>query len=820
MKHPWTLRPPADPSPALRDAVGGHPIVAQLLAQRGLSTPEAARPFLDPSAYTPTPPTALYGVDEAARLLLEAIEQEQNILVWGDFDVDGQTSTSLLVAALQQLAGVDRVRFHIPNRFSEGHGIQPDKFTEVLGNLRADGFDPHLLLTCDTGIAEAPGVTLAKAEGMTVVITDHHDLTPEFEGWDAANGGWQEQQKTENSKQKTRNGKRETTVLRADAIVNPKLQPLGDPLRTLPGVGVAYKLIQHLFALAGCSEKAVDFLDLVALGIVADVAEQVHDARYLLQRGLDQLRATRRTGLLALMDVARLTPATVDAESIGFQLGPRMNALGRLEDATVSVELLTTRDPVRAGQLAAKMERLNQQRRLLTSQISAAALNQIERDPSLLDYNGLVLTSPTWHAGIVGIVASRLVEEFGKPTLLLLNPPGDPARGSARSIPSVDIGASIAACSHLLIGHGGHPGAAGVTLLPENIDRFRRELSRQIDEHRIADAPEGLLIDAELDLSDIDLALIEQIQRLAPFGNGNPTPHFLSRGVDVANDRRIGREGTHRRLEVRSLSKDSAANGKGPTCSVIWFNGADVEIPQGPVDLVYTLGINEYRGERSPQLSFVALRAAEQKVGRDSLLQQSATDAPTRTLHDLRREPVEVAKLPVPEVANWYVEGTQSNGVNHSSRTTHHASRPLVLWSAPPSTDLLHSLLDSAAPTELFLIGQRTSDDSLPGVLRNVAGMCKTALKQDGHLPLDRLAARLGTTEAVVRHALLWLEAKGLIALIEWLPDDIARITAGDGVDQSADREILQAELLEQLAEVRAYRRFFQRASLKALGLA
>ncbi len=812
MKHSWTLLPPVDPSPALRDAVGGHPIVAQLLAQRGLDTPEAAIPFLDPDAYIPTPPTALYGVDKAARLLLDAVEHEQNIFVWGDFDVDGQTSTSLLVAALQQLAGdgVDgrgRVRFHIPNRFSEGHGIQPDKFTDILEKLRVDGFTPHLLLTCDTGIAEAPGITLAKQAGMTVIITDHHDLTPEFAAWDAASGRF-----SQNGKQETENGKRKTTVLWADAIVNPKLQPADDPLRTLPGVGVAYKLIQHLFALAGCPKKAVDFLDLVALGIVADVAEQVHDARYLLQRGLDQLRTTRRTGLLALMEVARLTPATVDAESIGFQLGPRMNALGRLEDATVSVELLTTRDPVRAGQLAAKMERLNQQRRLLTSQITAAALDQIERDPSLLDYNGLVLSSPTWHAGIVGIVASRLVEEFGKPTVLLLNPPGDPARGSARSIPGVDIGASIAACSPLLIGHGGHPGAAGVTLLPENISRFRRELSRQIDEHRIADAPEGLRIDAELALPDVDLALIEQIQRLAPFGNGNPMPHFLSRSVEIASDRRIGREGTHRRLEVRPVS----AKGKGPTNSVIWFNGADVEIPPGPVDLVYTLGINEYRGERSPQLSFVALRAAQAQP--DSVFQQTV-DASARTIHDLRRESIEAINLPVPDAATWYAEGTQLNNVSYSPRITHHASRPLILWSAPPSSDLLHSVVASTAPTEIFLIGQRTSDDALPAVLRGVAGMCKTALKGDGQLPLDRLAARLGTTEAVVRHALLWLEAKGLIALTDWLPDDIACITAGDGVDCTADREILQAALMEQLAEVRAYRRFFQRASLKALGL-
>ncbi len=221
------------------------------------------------------------------------------------------------------------------------------------------------------------------------------------------------------------------------------------------------------------------------------------------------------------MDIAGLKPEIVDAESIGFQLGPRMNALGRLEDATVAVELLTTRDPIRAGQLAAQMERLNQQRRLLTSQITGAALDMLERRPQLLDYNALVLAHPSWHAGIVGIVASRLVEQFHKPAVLLLTPEGAPARGSARSIPGVDIGASIAACSDLLIAHGGHPGAAGVTLPRENVDRFREALHRQVAHHTAADTPPGLVIDAELPLAHVTMPLVEQLQRLAPFGNGN-----------------------------------------------------------------------------------------------------------------------------------------------------------------------------------------------------------------------------------------------------------------------------------------------------------
>ncbi len=821
MKQIWTLLPQTLPSPGLVTYVGGHPLIAQLLAQRGFDTPEKAQSFLNPNYYAPAPPSALIGVPEAAQLLHAAIEAGQNIFVWGDFDVDGQTSTSLLVAALRKLAGDERVRFHVPNRFSEGHGIRVETLQEKLADPT---FPIDLLLTCDTGIAEADGVTLAKQHGLTVIVTDHHDLTPEFEALDPIDDqlwGMPVNSGLSGSGQFTQHATRNTqlSVRYADAIVNPKFQPANDPLRTLPGVGVAYKLIQQLYRLCGCGGDEVELLDLVALGIVADVAEQVNDARYLLQLGLDKLRNTKRIGLRVLMEVARVNPETVDADSIGFQLGPRMNALGRLEDATVAVELLTTRDIIRANQLAGRMERLNQERRVLTSQITAAAMDMIDREPKLLDYNGLVLAHPNWHAGIVGIVASRLVEAYGKPTVLLLTPPGNPARGSARSITGVDIGGSIAACSHLLLHHGGHPGAAGLALLPENIDLFRRELDRQIELHRDDSVPTGLSIDAEAPLNQVTLNLAEELQRLAPFGNGNPTPRFMSRNLTVLEDRRIGREGTHRRLTVQNVD--------GTRAPVIWFNGADVEIPAGPIDLVYTVGINEYRGDRTLQLSFVALRAAEE-VTKAPI----PGDAPRWGVEDRRHQPIQLDTLPKADGAFWYVEGTiLAEGVTYTPRmhaATVQKGQPLLLWSIPPSTELLQWLVETTAPTVIYLCGQQTSDDTLPGVLRNVAGMCKYALQRDGLLQINRMAARLGMTEAVIRHSLLWLESRGQIQLAEWdpagTPVDTVRITPGSGQPTAEPAEgdasvILQAELDEQLAEVRAYRRFFLRAKVRELGL-
>lgn len=813
--QPWILLPQIEPSPALRAAVGGHPLVAQLLAQRAIDSPEKALPFLDSAAYTPALPSSLVGLERAAYVLFEAIRQGKNFLVWGDFDVDGQTSTTLLVAALQELAAPQRVRYHVPNRFSEGHGIHPWKLRELLDDPR---FKPQVLLTCDTGIAEGEAIGIAKDAGLTVVVTDHHDLPDEFA--DAEQG-------TAPPCAESAALVGDQSVRRADAIVNPKFLCADDPLRTLPGVGVAYKLVQQLYELAGDAGGAAQFLDLVALGIVADVAEQRHDTRYLLQIGLENLRRTERIGLKALMESARLSSESVDAQSIGFQIGPRMNALGRLDDATVAVELLTTDDAVRAGQLAAQMERLNNERRLLTSQIAQTAFDMLERDPVLLDFNAIVLANPNWHAGIIGIVASRLVEEYHRPTVLLCSPPDEPARGSARSTSGVDIGASIAACADLLLHHGGHPGAAGLTLDAAHIDRFRRELSRQVAQHRIDAGPEGLRIDAELPFSELNLSLAEEIERLAPFGNGNRLPTFVSHSLTIVQDRRIGRDGAHRRL----LLQDKEEKKK----TAVWWRSADLELPSGPVDIAYTLGINEYRGERTAQLTLEAIRPAEESARGAAVVTGSSSGlAAPCALHDLRRESVAAAVLPTVDSAVWFAEGTRLGDVPFRSRleaAQAEAGRPLVLWSSPPSPELLHWLVERLGPSELYLIGRDTAEAQADAVLKQVAGMAKWSLQpssegaqrgsaQEGLLPIDRLAARIGVTEEIVRCSLLWLERTGLLRLQGWEEGDVARVRPGDGREDS-DTELtpLQEELKELLAEMRAYRRFFLRAPVKALGL-
>ena len=464
-------------SAALQSAVGGHPLIAKTLVRRGIRDVETARAFLDPGYYQPSSPDELPGLTRAADRLERAIHSQEAICVWGDFDVDGQTSTTLLVSTLRDLGA--RLSYHIPVRASESHGVNLNMLSRILDE------GTQLVLTCDTGIAANEAVAYARQRGVDMIVSDHHDL-PEV-------------------------------LPQAYAVINPKLLPAGHPLGTLPGVGVAYKLAQELYRRAGKAEACEQHLDLVALGIVADVAIQRDDTRYLLQRGLDVFRQNRRLGLQALLELAELSPTWLSEEHIGFVIGPRLNALGRLSDANPVVEFLTTDNIGRARLLALELQGLNARRKLLTDQVFQGALAQLEREPGLLSYEALVLANPVWPAGVIGIVASRLVERFNKPVILLSAPPGEMARGSARSIEGVNISAAIATQAEMLAGFGGHPMAAGLSIASERIPEFRRALARSVRAQLGDVQPEATLqIDGYLSLVELSLDLVADLERLAP----------------------------------------------------------------------------------------------------------------------------------------------------------------------------------------------------------------------------------------------------------------------------------------------------------------
>ena len=751
---------------ALRAATGGHPLVAKTLARRGFADVDAARAFLDPSCYRPAPPSDLPNLMKAAARLERAIKQRETICVWGDFDVDGQTSTTLLVSTLKGMGAT--VTYHIPNRKRESHGVN----LPVLKRLIAGGV--NLVLTCDTGVAAHEAVSYAQSQGVDVVVTDHHDLPPSLPA--------------------------------AYAVVNPKMLPDAHPLRELPGVGCAFKLAQALYDRDGRPEGATQYLDLVALGIVADVAVQTGDTRYLLQRGLEALRHTERLGLQVIMETADLNPEWLTEEHIGFVLGPRLNALGRLADASVAVELLTTDDLGRARILATELEGLNARRKLLCAQVFQAAQAQIERDLSLLEYAALVLSHPTWPGGVIGIVAGRLAERYHRPTILIATPPGDLGRGSARSIEGCNISAAIAAHGEMLESFGGHPMAAGLSIDPERIPEFRRALSRTILEMCGAIArPATLQIDGYLSLSDLSLDLVEEIERLAPFGAGNAPLALVTRGLSLTSHTAIGRGGEHLQLIV----EDEA----GTRQKVLWWRGAGSPLPQGRFDLAYVLRASDYRGQRDVQVEWVDARPIETPA---AVLRPAP---PAIRVVDYRQQPSPrriLEKLRAQQDVQVWGEAETRAEVAGRDRYELGPSKALVLWTTPPGPAELQAVLEKVSPETVYLFGVDPGLDRPEEFLKRLAGLTRYALNSNqGQANVSTLAAATAQREATMRAGLAWLGACGHLMVLGEDGDGV-HLAAGSQT-AGADLPQITARLIDLLQETAAYRAHFARADRETL---
>jgi single-stranded-DNA-specific exonuclease len=758
----WLFPSNITASAALREAVGGHPLVADILARRGFSEAEAALAFLDPAHYSPSPPTELPDLVTAAEHLLDAIQRGDPILVWGDFDVDGQTSTALLTDALRHLGG--QVSYHIPHRLKHGHGVQPDILKEYLGR----GF--RVILTCDTGVAAHEAADIARTAGAVLLITDHHAL-PE-------------------------------RLPEAPAVVNPQRLPAGHSLRDLPGVGVAFMLARQMCTLAGRSDEALQFLDLVALGIVADVAPLRHDTRYLLQLGIEALRFPRRVGLQALMRSAGIDPLNMSADMIGYQLGPRLNALGRLDEARLAVELLTTDNEVMAQQIAAQLEVLNDRRKQIEDQIYGAAQEQIARDPSLLSFEALVLEGPNWHPGVIGIVASRLVEQYHKPVVLLTPAEDGVARGSARSVPGVDIGAAIAANADLLLGYGGHPGAAGLRLDADLIPQFRRRLSNTVQKIWDHSAVDGYAIDAIFPLADLSLELADELNWLAPFGAANPPVLLMDSGLRLAAHTAFGANGKHRRLIVE--------DGEGRSYPLIWWEGSESSLPPPIFDLLYIPRINDYRGRRSLQLEWVASRPTPGAV-------VEVEAGPRYRLVDWRSQTVAWEGLGA-EAGVW-VEGADASasGIPASIRRLDRATAcpcpVLAIWTVPPGPQELEQMLGVTQPHTVYVIARHKPEDNPRAFLQRLGGLVKYALNNyAGEVSILKLASATAQREITVRRGLEWLAAKGHISL-EWLDADRVHLVATSNTAET-EREALQDAIRALLAEAAAYRAYFCQADL------
>jgi single-stranded-DNA-specific exonuclease len=706
-------------------------------------------------------------MDAALERISSALRAKESICVWGDFDVDGQTSTTVLVQALQTL-GADlypagHVTWHIPVRAQESHGVNLENLARVI----AAG--AKLVVTCDTGITAHEAVAYARSRGVDMLITDHHDL-PE-------------------------------TLPDAVAVINPKLLPKGHPLATLAGVGVAYKLAEALLP----DRSPSDLLDLVALGLVADLAILTGDARYLVQKGLYALRNTQRLGLKLMMEMAELNLSHLTEEHIGFVLGPRLNALGRLGDANPAVELLTTSDPVRARVLAAQLEGLNAQRKLLCDQVYQAAEAQLRADPSLLAQPVIVLAHSAWPGGVIGIVASRLVERYGRPAILFAVPPGEPARGSARSIEGLNITAAIAEQKEILLNFGGHPMAAGLSLEPERLSEFRRKLARsvekQLGESRREEAE--LAIDGWLPLDEANLDLAEQIEKLAPFGPGNEKLVLSSRNLTLKSSGQLGKNKDHLKLTVEDEN--------GNQQSVLWWDGGGEELPSGKFDLAYSLRASDWRGLRQTQLEFVDFRVIEE--AQVEVISKKAEVVDYRNVENPRQ--LLSSFIFHPSSLIW-AEAQDKKKIGGLDRNTLTPAQTLIIWTTPPSREELNAALETVRPEKVLVFGIDPGMDDLKAFLERLAGLVKFALnKKDGKTSHAELAAATAQKVAAVRLGLEWLAKRGQVTVESDAGGELI-LTAGGPTDEPAALTV-ESKLRSLLNETSAYRQHFGKADIKTL---
>ena len=759
-----------------QDLVIGHPLITQTLIRRGINSVQQARGFLNPEDYNPASPYELPGMETAVERLVRAIRDSETICVWGDFDVDGQTATALLVSTLRILGA--SVVYHIPLRAAESHGLNLMALESVLaGDQLASfgwelGFAPvSLVLTCDTGISANPSIAFARKQNVDFIISDHHEL-PEV-------------------------------LPDALAIINPQLLPTSHPLRTLPGVGVAYKLSEALLDWRSKLGQTFDFLDLVALGIVADLALQTGDTRYLLQRGLQSIRKTSRPGLLAILELAEIDPANFNEEHIAFEIAPRLNALGRLSDANLAVELLTTLDPGRARLLASQIESLNNQRRLQTDQVFIGAMALLSRKPELMDGQALVLENPAWPGGVLGIVASRLVDRFHKPVVLISNPDGKTSRGSARSVEGVNITEALKANARLLVGFGGHAMAAGFSIEPTNIDEFRKNLDRTIRQLGPRSEP-ALVIDGYVTLSDLTLEFALDLEQLAPFGAGNPPVLLAIRNLHLSRVDSVGREKEHRLVTVEDED--------GHSQSVIWWQGAGWPLPEGPFDLAITVRAATFRGQRAVQVEWVDYKPVIEET-------PPLLSAYVPEVFDYRAE---TYPLPILErlidggVQVWAeseaVERLAKQHISAHLRTELVFGIPLIIWTAPAGPEILTQVLQLIKPPEIYLFAVNPETDRFDSLVLRLAGLVKHILQNgEGQVTVTRLAAGLAQREATTLICLEWMAAKGYLTAEEG--QDGKLTLSSKGVENPSGLQKLSLEIMELLAETRAYRAYYKRAS-------
>ncbi|MCU0640535.1 MAG: single-stranded-DNA-specific exonuclease RecJ [Candidatus Margulisbacteria bacterium] len=551
----WLIDLPADP---------GSPLLERILSSRGIITPAEREAFLNPKLGQLRDPLEIPQIEAAARRVLLAKEKGEKVAVFGDYDVDGVTATAILLSTLRYLGFSPT--YYIPKRYGEGYSLS----TNSVKKLASEGV--KLIITVDCGIASADEIVLAGELGMTVVVTDHHNLPEQLPP--------------------------------AAAIVNPKMIKGPHPSKYLSGAGVAFKLAWVLLRLSGEKDGVflTSLLDLAALGTFSDVVPLTAENRILAVGGLRLINERKRLGIKLLAEAASLGK-TIGADRVYFALAPRLNAAGRLEHASKAVELLLTDDPLKGQAMAQELNKINTRRQDIGAVIKDEVFSQLT-DEYLAAHRLIVLAGENWHPGVIGIVASQIVDRYGKPAVLIGINEGV-GRGSARSVDGFNIYALLDSCRDLFLDFGGHEGAAGFEIEPAQVPELQRRLRAHLEENV---DPESMIpkleLDAQIDPQEISLALVKELNKLAPFGEGNQAPLLLIGNLSLLEHKTVGKDKKHLKAWFgdNGLRLETIGFGFGALAAKLDYNQR--------YDLAVNLEANEYNGFESVQLSLVDIREA------------------------------------------------------------------------------------------------------------------------------------------------------------------------------------------------------------------
>lgn len=571
----WIIKDSADSATVSRlsSELGIDPVLAELLVLRGVNTFDEARAFFRPSLSGLHDPFLMKDMDAAVERVHRAVVSGEKILVYGDYDVDGTTAVSLVYSFLKDYT--DSVDFYIPDRYDEGYGVS----VKGISWAEENGFT--LIITLDCGIKANGMVSLAASKGIDVIICDHH--LPEND------------------------------LPAAVAVLDPKREDCNYPFDDLSGCGVGFKLVQGYAARYGIHfDSLLPLLDLTVVSIASDLVSVTGENRILAHFGLRRFNESPRLGLLAMTRLAGLEPAHLTIDDIVFKIGPRINAAGRMESGRMSVELLTATDGETAAKIAGEINEYNNERKSIDREITRSALEMMQAGGNLSDGHATIVYDPSWHKGVVGIVASRLVEAFYKPTIVLTMSNGM-VTGSARSVQGFDLYGAIESCADILENFGGHIYAAGLTLREENLKEFCRRIDEYIGNAMIQEmAAPAVNIDAKLDFSRITPKFFRILKQFQPFGPGNSTPVFMTENVyDNGNGRKVGAEGSHLKLEL--IQEDQPYR----HISAIAFNKSshfDHIRAGNPVDICYSIVENYYRGIANLQLRIKDIHDREEII--------------------------------------------------------------------------------------------------------------------------------------------------------------------------------------------------------------